>query len=1018
MKPKWQHRNSDVRESAVEEMDNSDVLNEIAQHDEASAVRRAAVRKLQDLSLLENIAHHDTDENVREVASQRFKQVLCGQKEPALPLNDRLLWFSKVTDIELWEYVAVYGQEFELRLAALQKVEREGLLGVAVYGQEFELRLAALQKVEREGLLGDIVINDPISKVRLVALERVHQKSTLERIYKLTRNRDKRVSRIVREKLDKLIEQSERHHKLHHDAETICKQLEVLIPADPIALAKKNDHYGEREHTEIKRLQERWQVVEPEIEEALKERFTEAKQKFAEAFTHYQQERERLHQQEQTLMPIRSAKQRICEQTEQLLAEMQTMQLTLSHEKNRSLHELLHQLKQQWIETPTVTELPEEQQWQNRFEQLFQAAEKQYRTLQTYHEITAAFETWTRRVESLLNSPTIKVHPLKELEEKGLAVVQSARLSPLFSELNDRFNQLRQSLEERLQQQTQEHEQAVSRLKQIIKDLENSLETGELHTAISLEQQAQTLLQITAHGSSTQHKTLENRFQQCTARIRELRSWQRWGDNRERENLCLQMEALQQLKDNNPEEIVQFIREAQIAWKRLGSSGYSRTLWERFNKACNTAYEPCRAYFEAQGQERKENLAKREVLCVQLENFVHPIDWENPNWKTIHHFVRDIENQWRTIGPTDRKAKKSLQNRFNKTMNTVQSHLQQEQQRNLTERQQLIEQAKTFHSVENLNQAIDEVKQLQARWQVTVPGNRKEERRLWKQFRETCDKVFDRRKQQQDELEKTRQTNLDAKQAVCEQVESLVHVEGEAVKTLLVQLKTLQGQWKELGLIPKKEVGKLDKRFANACKQVELYYQSSIIAEQREQSARLKQRAALCTELEQLWYQQKTFLDQEIVQNRFVEIHRQWRELPLLSEVAVGKMMIQRFERVSQAIQQNLPFTEDTAGLKARETECIRLEILAGVDSPPEAQEARLAYQVARLSEAMTGGNMVSTDKFTEVQEIERNWYLTDFLATAEQVTYLESRFNKAIEMFYAKSQQTAVKSHKIDYTG
>ena len=78
---------------------------------------------------------------------------------------------------------------------------------------------------------------------------------------------------------------------------------------------------------------------------------------------------------------------------------------------------------------------------------------------------------------------------------------------------------------------------------------------------------------------------------------------------------------------------------------------------------------------------------------------------------------------------------------------------------------------------------------------------------------------------------------------------------------------------------------------------------------------------------------------------------------------------------------------------------CIRLEILAGIDSPPEAREARMAYQVKRLSEAMKGGLVEAepSDKFTELQQLERAWYLSGAVP-ADAALKLETRFQHAVQ--------------------
>ena len=45
-------------------------------------------------------------------------------------------------------------------------------------------------------------------------------------------------------------------------------------------------------------------------------------------------------------------------------------------------------------------------------------------------------------------------------------------------------------------------------------------------------------------------------------------------------------------------------------------------LWQRFQEAAQKAYQPCREYFEAQGQVRQENLQRRAALLERLSAFV------------------------------------------------------------------------------------------------------------------------------------------------------------------------------------------------------------------------------------------------------------------------------------------------------------------------------------------------------------------------------------------------------------
>lgn len=46
---------------------------------------------------------------------------------------------------------------------------------------------------------------------------------------------------------------------------------------------------------------------------------------------------------------------------------------------------------------------------------------------------------------------------------------------------------------------------------------------------------------------------------------------------------------------------------------------------------------------------------------------------------------------------------------------------------------------------------------------------------------------------------------------------------------------------------------------------------------------------------------------------------------------------------------------------------CIALEVLAGMESPPEDKEARMAYQMKRLVEGMGGGSVDRNEQLAEL---------------------------------------------------
>ena len=71
-KPKWQSKDWKKRLEAVKELDDQEILIDLAQNDPDSDVRAAAVKKVNDKSVLISISENDSDLDVREAAVKRL----------------------------------------------------------------------------------------------------------------------------------------------------------------------------------------------------------------------------------------------------------------------------------------------------------------------------------------------------------------------------------------------------------------------------------------------------------------------------------------------------------------------------------------------------------------------------------------------------------------------------------------------------------------------------------------------------------------------------------------------------------------------------------------------------------------------------------------------------------------------------------------------------------------------------------------------------------------------------------
>ena len=126
-------------------------------------------------------------------------------------------------------------------------------------------------------------------------------------------------------------------------------------------------------------------------------------------------------------------------------------------------------------------------------------------------------------------------------------------------------------------------------------------------------------------------------------------------------------------------------------------------------------------------------------------------------------------------------------------------------------------------------------------------------------------------------------------------------------------------------------------------------------------------------------------------------LDNRWTEMLPLQDVATELAIQTRYEGAKCALLEwgelrDQLVSELRANLAHRQELCLRMEILAGVESPPEAQQARMEFQVNRLAAAIGQG---AGDKVGKMAEIQRDWYLSGG-APANQEKRLQRRFEKA----------------------
>ncbi len=924
-KPKWEHPDPRIRCQALESGDvPPEVLAKAARADQDAAVRRCAVDRLADLELLAALLASEPLTDIREAANRRLREVLAGPLQAGPPVAARLHAMASAASPELWSYLARDAQAAEIRTAALERVSDTAVLCA-------------------------IAVDDPVAGVRRVALERIGDPQGWEVVARDARNKDKQISRMARERLDA-------HRKSQAEQETaerLCAELEALAAGTPES--------GSRQH--LLRLTSHWDQLEARPAPPLAERFDRARQQVAAAIERFN--------------AMLAARQALCVDLEGLLGSLKE-----TAERDAvsvpDLHERLQQASARWQELipPAADDDPLARRFAGLVKQIQDASERLARDQARSVPLRALVQ---RAAELFAETGELDERRVTDLERRWEALERPAAPG-LVEALQQEFASRRDLLRERLKRQEKQRRQALEEAEVLIAGMDGSLKEGELERALSQRDRASHLLKIATGSDERKRASLQTRLQRLHPRLEQLRQWRHWGSGNARERLCAELEVLTG-SVLPAAEIATRVRTAREAWKRIdrGEGPAREDLWRRFDQACSQAYAPYQQERREQAERLAAHLARKQALCRELDAFERGTDWKTVDWRAADRLVRSAGERWRRIGPVPAKARKPLEKDYREVLARLESHLDTERERELRRRRALIARVEQLAAAPDLRGAIREVKEAQEQWPPTVQAGQEQEQAMWKAFRQACDAVFSKAKEERVAADTERQANLDRKLALCTELEGLLESAQVDFHDLAQRFSAAAGEWDGIGVLPQKEERAVLSRYEALRKRFVKHREQESKAAAQAFLQGVRERSRLCDRLETAFLE-NTLADAD--RGALVEdTRRAWETLaPLDARQTLG--MRQRFELGSRALAGDAGAREALLdalprNLARRLELCLQMELAAGLDSPAEFGEARLRLQVSRLADALSHRQEGAHTGSERLRELLLDWYQT-----------------------------------------
>jgi hypothetical protein len=546
---------------------------------------------------------------------------------------------------------------------------------------------------------------------------------------------------------------------------------------------------------------------------------------------------------------------------------------------------------------------------------------------------------------------------IRELEEKASAAAAGERARILEAE--------RKAQAEKLEAEAL----ALRQLGGLIRKAHGALNEGSTGRAAGLrraiEEKLATAPPLPPH--------LANQIQQLDKKLAELKDWKAFSVTPKRAELMEEMESLVG-STLDPPTLANRIKSLQEEWRTL-SKGAGENLeadWQRFQDAAQKAYQPCREYFEAQSLLRQENLQRREALLQRLVAFESGHDWERPDWRIVIVALRESRQEWRRHSPVDRAAGKALQGQFDAVTAGLQSRLDAEYARNVQAKRALIERTQRLVTSEDSRKAIDEVKGIQQQWQAVGSAPRAEEQRLWEEFRQHCDAVFQRRQQEFADYNSGLETNKTQAVALCEELENIASLSGAELLAGAAKAAELRTAFEAIGEFPRADARNLHVRFERAL--------------QRCEEAVARQQASA---VERSWSDMFEAANRVRAYRLGCAGNAEATEREALRQAAESYIAgVDRWPKGSRDALNKELAKDHAADLAANEAAlrklCIRAEIVTDSATPPEDQSLRRDYQVQRLIQGM--GQGISAEE-TQLDAMAIEWI---GVGPVEEATYLQ----------------------------
>jgi hypothetical protein len=209
---------------------------------------------------------------------------------------------------------------------------------------------------------------------------------------------------------------------------------------------------------------------------------------------------------------------------------------------------------------------------------------------------------------------------------------------------------------------------------------------------------------------------------------------------------------------------------------------------------------------------KEKAMEKRKQLVEEAEKLI-----SSKQWKVTTQRFKEIVEEWKKLPHGTKSEEQALWKRFSaarsafdKTRRQYFSTLEAGRKEASKIKSEIVTQAKAIAESKDWNDTANKFRNLMAKWKSAPVLERKEEQKLWKEFKLAQDVFFAARTAALSVLDEEHNKNLEAKKVLAEKAEKILPVTD--IKSARQALKPIQEEWSKIGHVPRKDKERIESR--------------------------------------------------------------------------------------------------------------------------------------------------------------------------------------------------------------